>query len=1323
MARKSKKEDQQQMSLFNLNEEGQIDQTELNNLIDKVEDEAEEESTFEDDDYGMDDNFRDREVEPSQPPELITLRLLRKAIMAQNPDDQIMQDFGEYVLPNLLRVALGTTAKGGKYFEQKEQEYYERQIRENRKTIKPINRRSADDQSLNTHLLNGLFPANQIEQRLEELDNTIQRIVKPKPHRRRLAIAGFILHDFEKFDYMRFPSMPDKYKIAQVNDKDSIRRDFGREEHLIIIDEIIRELRLDYFLNPEDPEAYKNQLNGILYIAYNAQDKNDTNLNTGDFNLGRESNVYEHLSLLARLADLLSSIIKQPQDAENKSIKKCFARLNNDEIISEQLEFTYHSISENHGVLTNIVNNAVMDIFLSVNTPNRKYYDPLMYLPTGVIYLKLKDAPNITTESLQDRVVEKIKNLCTQELNTRQKGFIRDGKGLKYADYYHLFFEIRELMTVALAASQQKIKNAKSHERSQSLVNFQKNHALPEVYNLVFRKDLRIDQLAEFGDFVTRKMWNSNLKRLPSIAKNKEEKAAIKSLPSGEELTYQIAEMLGLSESILPIKAIQGIQSTIREKKLAIKKPGGMPFDWYYLAAQYFSAHEGEEDITKVGLAIVDYVANIIERQNIQDRSDNSPYWNDLKTWVKGVVHIPQSIQIPDVDQFVEQIKRYKSAKSDTGKKVENLCSITHLAFTSSEQKEASSLFMQEVYTNKKKLLGSAKRDISSIASIEIMLRQILMSETQEVGQGFEERKYRYLYFYPSYFMTPETSRFLREAYDNVVQTRFDRSLRAHFVHENNADFSLRNYQDARIFHLQSLQNPEQATKKSTSAFKLSYSEKDPITFYFMALPPEIRKKGNTVEKPSNTESWVMPAWLGLAFPMIIDVKTVVSESSSPPYRDGSEFEETVVLDGAPLFLRTLTQTSHFRLDSILTCSSGSGNPDKAPLNSLTAAYSINLDVNSREKINPKTGVKDFHPHWEKLSELAKDFETSPLNVFSYLKRYARNKQIDSPDSAKIRLYTYQFYPCFDPYVQFKNGELVIMHQSSQINHPKKLVELYRKFYKAKWTSGKTTPANAILKPIDEAAAVILKAELSKNQIDSLIDHVTGRLCSLMNRVHSSTAEGRPVFWKNERDLEREAIVVFSRYFVVNVFKDSFNSDRARLAGRQLNLIRDTCEYLYRLEDDKEVRARYLVSLFRKFYTIKNLKVEELAADTILKPIDIAVSAVLASDQNIIEILTESIRSNISEFISLVRKRNTADLVLEDEEKDEQDHILKFSKHFADKIFLKYLGGDRSRLESLEFARLRDDCESFYRLASDKKSNTQLLEVIEDDSDENSDED
>jgi len=37
---------------------------------------------------------------------------------------------------------------------------------------------------------------------------------------------------------------------------------------------------------------------------------------------------------------------------------------------------------------------------------------------------------------------------------------------------------------------------------------------------------------------------------------------------------------------------------------------------------------------------------------------------------------------------------------------------------------------------------------------------------------------------------------------------------------------------------------------------------------------------------------------------------------------------------------------------------------------------------------------------------------------------------------------------------------------------------------------------------------------------------------------------------------------------------ETFKGDRARLAGRQINLIRDTCEFLYRLAQDQENQER-----------------------------------------------------------------------------------------------------------------------------------------------------
>lgn len=1152
MPKRSKKTNENQLNLFS---QPILDQ-QFN---------SEDEEWSPDDDYGEGREEKSRPIE-TQPPELIPLKLLKEAIKAQNPDDVVMQDLSEYVLPNLLRVAIGVTAKGGKFFDQIDEKKEE-------KGEPPVRRDNAGDQSFNTHLLNGLFPANLIEQRLEQLDTTVQRFVKEQE--RRLAIAGFILHDFEKFDYQRFPNMPDQYKAVP---KDQIRK-LSLEEHREIIDILIKELNLDRFLYPNQPEEYQKHIDDLLYIAYNAQKRNDTNLNTSEFGLNKltlKGKQLKSLTDLAYLADSLASVIKHPQDIDVPKLQDLIQSLSD-----RQLKFTYHRIAENRGVLTNVINNALMDEHTGLNRkdcqyfpPFCHYYEPLLYLPTGIIYLQHKNAPPISTENLPEKVIDKIKNLCIEELKQQQKGFVREGKGMKYAEYYELFFDDIALIKVALDATRNTVKSSKAQDRSQSLQEFQKKGGLSAQYNFEFSSDVRIDQLAEFGDLVTRKIWSDRVaKIIDENKKNKSNKAGgtvqlPDDLNSSEQLVYKIIEFWNLGEYLPAVQEIQNINAKLKELKLK-GNTGGLPLEWYYLAAKYIEHHPSLEDIQTTGDDLITYLAELLNPILQQNKSANDG-WEDLRLWLKQVVMLPTGNKT-QADQFLKELKYYQSAKQP-GRGKQLICSISHSAYTVKEQMESAVLFTPQVYTNKQMLGGSnAKRNISSIDRIELMLRQILMSKTQSVGKSFEDGKYRYLYFYPTYYFTPETNCFLAKVYDQIVQTRFDTGIRNHFISQDlQADFSLERYQSVDLFKLsegkKSTTDEKQESKKSL-IFKLNYPEEQPLTFYFMALPPE--KRGKT--EPTDTESWVMPTWLAFAFPMILDVKTVVSESPIPPFTDGTEFEQTVFLDSAPQAFRVLTQEERFRLDYILEGWEKKQSKYPAPLKVLTAAYAINLDVNARKT---KTG---YNPNWGKLSELARDFETSPLYVFSYLKNWVRSQNLDTPSKAKIRLYAYQFYPCFDPHVEY-NFELEdwTMTEQSKLHHPKKLTELYRKFYRAKSTKGKPTKANAILKPIDEAADVILKAELSWCQGEAMVDAVAARLFSLMNRVHSSTAEGRWVFKNSERDQEREAILDFARYFVVEVFEGTFKGDRARLAGRQLNLIRDTCEFIYRLEDDKEYRARKL---------------------------------------------------------------------------------------------------------------------------------------------------
>ncbi len=1089
-------------------------------------------------DLGFTDEDGDRTVEPSR--QLLTLKLLQQAIQKTHPDDEVMADFAELVLPNLLQYSIGVSAKGGWFFDE-----LDRRVARGERSAP--RRDNATDQSLNTHILNGLFPANLIERHLQTLDTTVRRVVDDL--NRRLGIAGFVLHDFEKFDYRRISGIPELYQQLSQNFDADIRKR-SPEEHREMFNYLVPALGLDTFLFPDNPTHWEDYRDDLLYIAYNAQTKNDTHLNLADGSLNPTlgDRTLKCLADLACLADRISSIIKHPQDAEKPSLNTILGDLSD-----SQLQLTYHAISENRGVLTNIVNNAVMEAHVE------QHYDPLLYLPTGVIYLTAKNPPPISRDDLPNRVVASIKQLCAGELQRKQTGFGRDGKGIKYADYYTQFFDDTGLMQVALDATLRILnpnKKSVAKSRSDKLKEFQTKGVLPAEYNFSFDDDIRIDQIAEFGDVVTRKIWGDRRSRIEAFLKQslngKAAKEAIQNLPD-PNLILDIAQTWELESCLPELREIQGINASLKQLKLK-GNTGGVPLDWYFLAAKYLQKHPGQsqEEIRELGDQIIETIlaiTNPIIRQ--YPLSDG---WDDIRSWTEQVVILPQQpAEKPPAEQaeiFLKELDHYQTAKKP-GRGRQLLCSLSHSPYSVTEQMESAVLFTPQVYTNKQMLGGSnAKRNISSIAGTEMMLRQILMNQTQAVGKRFEDGKYRYLYFYPTYYFTPETNNFLALAYSNIAQTRFDTQIRGHFVNPETltANFSLNQYQTVDSFLIDEqlsvkTQLPEgDKQRKIDRTFKLSYPEDKPLTFYFMALPPG--------RDPTDTESWVMPAWLALAIPNILDVKTVVSESPIPPFRDGAEFEETVFLDSAPQAFRVLLNGDRFRLDSLLS-----------PLNRLTAAYSIHLDV------NPKRGKGGYDANWGKLNELANNLETSPLYVFHYLAKWSRARETDAPSPKRLRLYIHDLYPCFDDEVTYDPlEEKLKVSPESPLNHPKKLVELYREFYRA--NKRYNPKSNAVLKPLDVASDTLLKADTNLFQGETLVAVVAAEIFKLMDRVHSSTAEG---YWKiQNREEERQKVLEFARYFVEEVFEKTFKGDRARLAGKQLNLLRDTCEFLYRLEQDKE---------------------------------------------------------------------------------------------------------------------------------------------------------
>jgi CRISPR-associated protein Csc3 len=411
--------------------------------------------------------------------ELLTVRLIREAVRHENPNDQALDDFARLVIPNMLVELAGCTAKGGLWIERK------------RAGGGMKSDRSGEDQSLTAHLLNGLLPVTALIRRLRQLDTSIARYLDEPAY--RFFIASYILHDWKKLPRVAAGL---EERFGEGFKPDPIKHRDVFEE---VLTEWTERLGLDEFLAAGGLGAIRDHLDTLAHIAQNTQEKYDTHAPTVGLNLTLPDRVIKLCANLTKLSDKLASIIKHPSDIAQTSLKDLLYILSD-----AQLRFTHHTVAEVRGVLTNIINNALLDAH------RQKGWEPFLFFPNGAAYFGPADAGMIEPADLPDAVVAKMRKLCASQLRTRFVGFGRDGKGLKFADYYWLFFDAPQMASVCAGASGRRIHEGStpaSGKRSASLVEFRRKQLLPETIDVKFGDDWRIDRLAEFCDLVERKVW------------------------------------------------------------------------------------------------------------------------------------------------------------------------------------------------------------------------------------------------------------------------------------------------------------------------------------------------------------------------------------------------------------------------------------------------------------------------------------------------------------------------------------------------------------------------------------------------------------------------------------------------------------------------------------------------------------------------------------------------------------------------------------------------------------------------------------------------
>ncbi len=287
---------------------------------------------------------------------MLIQELFRRAVIDRC---QVMQDIAEMLVPAIMREFAAVPALGGS---EKPLIVHEPELQELLEkipayTAEEQQRFSAKgfDQSLSTHLINGLFAGMHLAERLpehKELDTAGQRI----------WALGFTVHDYTKA-YGR------NVKAGQLA---IIRK---------LVSRLGEKLGFSHFMSD-----WLTYLDDIVFIAQNTQTVAGANLNLRDYQLRLDKHQRETIRMLSSVTDLLVHITS-PSDVFFRDIRgrdiAYNLRQKLDALFGAELapRLAYHKLLEVRGLLSNLINNALIDVL------RRQEYEPFLFFPEGVIYL------------------------------------------------------------------------------------------------------------------------------------------------------------------------------------------------------------------------------------------------------------------------------------------------------------------------------------------------------------------------------------------------------------------------------------------------------------------------------------------------------------------------------------------------------------------------------------------------------------------------------------------------------------------------------------------------------------------------------------------------------------------------------------------------------------------------------------------------------------------------------------------------------------------------------------------------------------------------
>lgn len=919
------------------------------------------------------------------------------------------------------------------------------------------------DQSMVTHILNGVFAGMRIAEKLPRT-KALSDVEK------RLWLLAFVAHDYTKVYGVR----------VQASDLDTIRR---------LITCLGEKLGFVAFM----PD-WKDYLDDIVFLAQNTQTVEGANLSLRDYAAKTHPRRLEVLRLLSSYADVLVHVTS-PADVAVRGTDGRDRASN----LREKLDIlfgagqaprlAYHRLTEVRGLISNLINNVTMEALEDQGC------EPYLFFPNGVVYLVAPDRRvRVDRAVLADRVWTRAVDIVTQ---SEDFGVRRAGTGLIPSS---ALFELMGLLGV-LQVGRRKAMSISTSHATQRLYGYFTGESVSDVLKRVgdpeqaervqadlvrergLPDDVRVDRLAEFLTFVCRAV-NMAYRKAPNPVQF-------------------VLDELQLSPEVT-------VEDATRQK-------GGTYFGWYYAAARYVQGHAGIDDAEMDDLMakLSDSVSRWIERSGGVGRCSDS-IGKAIRQYVSDHVEVSDACLDASVQaSFSEELSRYLKNKE----RRQPQCSLCSAPFDTVLQEMTEVPFVNQQYSNKSPLAGpTVIRGVCPICRVEMILRKVQQPRLSDGDRPI------HIYLYPTYFFTLETARVIKTFLSDMEDLNLS-TLIAHMYKSRFDPTSLVQYEGF-----------WSETGHSHGIMRQRFSEHEPAALLSFALRPLSRK-------PTDTDAWILPTVYGLALPLLLNVKVVVTPSFVPLFASGSEFRETTVLDAPHGFTRYVLARDRFRLDQVGEC-----------LARLLCLYDLHLDV----------FAEPTDLHWAQLNSVAKDVATDPLFVFAYYDRKQRGDRKRRDKSMKGGV-TPTGIPHWDldRYIRIYEA----LGGERDMGFIGKIVDAYARFYQAEF--GKLNAAHAVLRPLMTAIDVTIESDPLTTPEDLAL-LVAGAINDDQERVRSGQADGfDPIITNKELGpyperlaLSRQRIDEFARLFLEEVFTGYCQGDRAVLRERA-NRIRSAARFYY----------------------------------------------------------------------------------------------------------------------------------------------------------------